>query len=103
MLVYEPEILRGVVNVLKSLTLLDTSREELNKLAELLKQDIKILTEKRDARFAQNLLVPLLNAELEIAVCINFFDNVAGKWISDFREVNNLPDFLHKSEEHDRL
>lgn len=46
-----------------------------HEFAEILKQDLLLLETKRDMNFIMNILVPILNAELDVPVCFHPYDS----------------------------
>lgn len=49
--------------------------------------DIQQLSQVRDMQFVSHLLVPLLNSERTVPVCINFWDDAQRRFITDPRRL----------------
>lgn len=61
----------------------DAERE----FAEILKQDLLLLESKRDMNFIMNILVPILNAELDVPVCFHPYDSQSKRWLSEGKKI----------------
>lgn len=42
-----------------------------------------LLEQKRDMNFILNLLVPILNAEQDVPVCLHPYDSQSKRWLSE--------------------
>ena len=54
---------------------------------ELLINDLQALSSKKDIKYVQELMVPLLNMEQEVNVCLHLIDNIHKKEIHDPKKI----------------
>ena len=81
----ETDIIQLVVDFLKNTILGYPQAEE--ELAQVLIKDIDLLDSKRDFSFVNNLLIPLLNAETEVPVCLYPVNTETGRIITDLKRL----------------
>ena len=92
----DQDILVQSVELLKNLVVgYDVTETE---MANKLKDDLILLENKRDMFFVNNVLVPLLNAESEIPVCLHPYDPHARRWITDGKKLSNVQTQAPQSE-----
>ena len=53
----------------------------MKKIAEIFKEDLKVIGTKKDFTYVTEVLVPLLNAEKSLPVCLHCFDRFNKKWL----------------------
>lgn len=82
------ETLGLLVEFIKNVSLGYGQREE--KLAEALKQDLSLLETRRDMQYVTQFLIPLLNAETNVPVCLHPYDSHAHKWIIEGRKLTKI-------------
>ena len=86
--IIDKEILGMVVEFIKNTILGYVKAEE--KLALTLKEDLSLLEKKRDMNFVTNLLVPLLNSEADIPVCLHPYDSHNKRWLTEGRRMERI-------------
>ena len=83
----EPDILIRSVEVLKNLVLgFETSEAE---MAAILKEDLHHLESMRDMNYINNLLIPLLNAENTLPVCLHPYNSKTKQWSTRDKKLSN--------------
>ena len=91
----EPETLSLLVDFIKNVALGYGKREE--KLAEALKEDLSLLETRRDMQYVTQFLIPLLNAEINVPICLHAYDSHAKKWIIEGRKMTKIQKTLPQS------
>lgn len=81
----DKSIISLVVDFLKNIILGNPEMEY--SFAELLKNDITTMNNKRDMNFVQCLLVPMLNAEITFPVCLHPFDRFNNRWMIEGKKI----------------
>ena len=76
----EPEILTRILSNIMHIDI-----NEQRKIVSLLIEDINKLSTKPDMKFVQKILVPLLNSERFVQICLNIWDPIENRYISDTR------------------
>ena len=84
----DSDILQLAVDFLKNISVGYPQVEE--QLSKAFINDLSLLETKRDLFFVNNLLVPLLNAEADVPVCLHPYDPQSKRTITDTRHLPTL-------------
>jgi len=68
----DPEIIACYVQFFRNIILNDVEVEY--KFSQILKDDIALLSDKRDLTYVTHFLVPLLNSDKLLSICLHPFD-----------------------------
>ena len=84
----DTETLTLLVDFIKNVALGYAKSEET--LAEALKNDLTLLETRRDMQYVTQFLIPLLNAENNVPVCLHAFDSHSKKWLIEGRKMSKV-------------
>jgi len=82
------ETLALLVDFIKNVALGYVKSEET--LAEALKSDLSLLETRRDMQYVTQFLIPLLNAEINVPICLHLFDSHSKKWLIEGRKPSKV-------------
>jgi len=57
------------------------------RFATQLKNDISLLGTKRDMLFISNFLIPMLNVEATVPVCLHPYDSINQRWMLEGKKI----------------
>jgi len=77
--------LQNLVKLIGGVALGDQKSEK--GIAEIIKNDLKLLISKNDLDFVNKMIVPLMNAEFYLPVCLHPYDSITNKEVIGSKKI----------------